>query len=407
MDKLNIKELKRLVKYVITNNSKLREERKKTTAIEVIGESGLGKTSAILQIAEEREMDFVKLNLTQIEELGDLIGYPLKEFHICCPEGQCIWVAENLLEHYVKLGYTIVKNAESRMSYAPPAWLPKTENPNGGILLLDDFNRADARFIQASMELIDRGEYISWSLPPNWTILLSSNPDNGDYNVSSLDNAQKTRYISFDLDFDKDVWAEWAETENIDGRCINFLLMYPEIMNKEGNVQTVNARSLVTFFNTISGFKNFADVEALSDILLIAKGCFTSKENIVGNLFTMFINNQLDKLIQPDEMLFGDWKKISKEMEDCVYSGQNNEYRADIGATITTRFINFVQNYFDNVKDSDSQTVISRILEIIEHDKLLLSEDLIFNLIRNMVGKYPSRTNKLLMNPKVMQKILN
>ena len=51
------------------------------------------------------------------------------------------------------------------------------------------------RFIQATMELIDRGEYISWSLPPNCTIILTSNPDNGDYNVNSMDNAQKTRYI--------------------------------------------------------------------------------------------------------------------------------------------------------------------------------------------------------------------
>ena len=56
---------------------------------------------------------------------------------------------------------------------------------------------------------------------------------------------------------------------------------------------------------------------------------------------------------------------------------------------------NNIQNYFENTKDADSQTVVNRILEIIEHDKLLLSEDLIFNLIRNMVGKYPNRTNKL------------
>ena len=27
------------------------------------------------------------------------------------------------------------------MSYAPPAWLPEKENPNGIILLLDDFTR--------------------------------------------------------------------------------------------------------------------------------------------------------------------------------------------------------------------------------------------------------------------------
>ena len=128
------------------------------------------------------------------------------------------------------------------------------------------------RFIQATMELIDRGEYISWSLPPNCTIILTSNPDNGDYNVNSMDNAQKTRYISFELGFDKDVWARWAEKEGIDGRFINFVLSYPEIMKKEGGVQKVNPRSLVTFANTISGFKDWSDTNTLGLILNIAQG---------------------------------------------------------------------------------------------------------------------------------------
>lgn len=406
MENLNINELKNIVSYIIDNNNTLRNEGKKTTAIEVIGESGIGKTSSIIQIAKERGMDVVKLNMTQIEELGDLIGFPLKEFHICSERGDCIWVAEDLLENYIKLGYTIVEKADVRMSYAPPSWLPKSENPNGGILLLDDFNRADQRFIQATMELIDRGEYISWSLPENWTILLSSNPDGGDYNVSSLDNAQKTRYISFELGFDKDTWAEWAEKEKINGVCINFALQYPEIFKKEGNVQTVNPRSLVTFFNTISGLKDFDSADSLYKIMLIAKGCFTSKENVVGNLFTMFINNRLHQLIQPEDMLFDKWDTVSKKLDKCIYSGENGSYRADIGATLTTRFINYIQNYFDTDKDADTTVVCNRILEIINNDKTLLAEDLVFNLIRNLVGKYPTRTNKLLMNPKVMQKII-
>lgn len=403
---LNINELKNIVSYIIDNNNTLREEGKKTTAVEVIGESGIGKTSAIIQIAKERSMDLVKLNLTQLEEIGDLIGFPLKEFHICSNKGDCIWVAEDLLENYIKLGYNIVENAEVRMSYAPPKWLPKTNNPNGGVLLLDDFNRADSRFIQCCMEIIDRGEFISWSLPENWTILLSSNPDTGDYNVSSLDNAQKTRYISFELDFDKDAWAEWAEKERINGVCINFALQYPEIFKKEGSVQTVNPRSLVTFFNTISGLKDFDSADSLYKIMLIAKGCFTSKENIVGNLFTMFINNRLHQLIQPEDMLFDKWDTVSRKLDNCIYSGEDNSYRADIGATLTTRFINYIQNYFDTDKNADTTVVCNRILEIINNDKTLLAEDLVFNLIRNLVGKYPTRTNKLLMNSKVMQKII-
>ena len=49
--------------------------------------------------------------------------------------------------------------------------------------------------------------------------------------------------------------------------------------------------------------------------MLIAKGCFTSKENVVGNLFTMFINNRLHQLIQPEDMLFDKWDIVSRKLD--------------------------------------------------------------------------------------------
>ncbi len=253
------------------------------------------------------------------------------------------------------------------------------------------------------MELIDRGTYISWSLPEGWSICLTSNPDNGDYNVTSMDNAQKTRYISFELAYDKDVWARWAESEKIDGRCINFVLSYPELLKKEGNVQTVNPRSLVTFFNTISGFEDFKDSKTLATILNIAKGCFTSKENVVGNLFTMFINNKLDKLISPGDMLLKDWNYVRSNLKKAIYNGE--EYKASIAATLSTRFLNYTLMYFEE-KGNKSEVVINRILEIINNDEILLSEDMIFNLIKQLNTKYPARVNKLMMNPTVIKKLI-
>lgn len=45
----------------------------------------------------------------------------------------------------------------------------------------------------------------------------TTNPDNGDYQVTSMDEAQKTRFISCQLKFDVDCWAKWAEEVNMDG----------------------------------------------------------------------------------------------------------------------------------------------------------------------------------------------
>jgi len=404
---LNAKEIKYILNYIIDNNNNLISQNKKPTAVEIIGESGLGKTSIISQICKERDMGFVKLNLSQTDELGDIIGFPIKEFYIqniTSNSFDYLWVSENLLNHYLALNYIIVDSVEPRMGYAPPKWVPKDANPNGGILLLDDFTRAQQSFMQAIMELIDNGTYLSWSLPKNWHIILTSNPDNGEYTVTSLDNAQKTRYVSFELEFDKNCWAEWAENEGIRGQCIDFLLMYPEILTKSEGVQKINPRSLVTFFNTISGLKNFSDTNSLYTIMLIAKGCFTTEDNVVGNLFTMFVNNNLDKLIQPEDLLFKDWKDASKLLKECIFV--NKVYRTDIAATVTTRFINFISMYLNNNPDADSKVVNQRIIDIVNNEEDLLTKDLVFQLVKELVSKYPTRTNQLLMNAKIMSNIM-
>ena len=218
-----------------------------------------------------------------------------------------------------------------------------------------------------------------------------------------MDNAQKTRYISFELDFDKDVWARWAENEGIDGRFINFVLSYPEIMNKEGGVQKVNPRSLVTFANTISGFSDWSNPKTLSLILNIAQGCFTSEENVIGNLFTTFIANKLDKLLDPESMLTKDWSYVKNELKSEIYDGAN--YRADIAATLSTRFLNFTLMYFGK-KGTKTDVVSKRILEFLDSDVTLFSEDLIFNLIKTLNKNFPGKCNTLLLNTKKKKKLV-
>ena len=186
---LNPDELKGFLSHIITNNRKLQGEGKNSVSTEVVGESGIGKTSTMLQLAEEEGLSLVKLNLAQIEELGDLVGYPTKEYQMTKnvgtdtePNWNTKWIDEQLLAEARGRGYQATGKAQ--MSYCPPEWIAGKEE--GGILLLDDWNRADVRFIQAVMELVDRQEYISWKLPKNWHIILTANPDTGDYMVQSI-----------------------------------------------------------------------------------------------------------------------------------------------------------------------------------------------------------------------------
>lgn len=146
--KLNVDELKTLVKYMVNNNQYIQDLGKNPVAINVESPAGIGKTSVITQIAQELNMDFVKLCLSQIEEIGDLTGFPVKEFEV--KKGEITkWVPENLLPTYTQGQYN--PTGQKRMTYAPPAWIQGKEKPL--MLLLDDYSRADSRFLQACMEI--------------------------------------------------------------------------------------------------------------------------------------------------------------------------------------------------------------------------------------------------------------
>jgi MoxR-like ATPase len=206
---LNIEELKDFLGHMIKNNQHIQAQGKVPVAVNIEGDAGLGKTSSLMQLANEMNMAVIKLNLSQIEELGDLVGFPYKEFEMQREDGAIRWVQESLMDTYLKNKFR--PTGASRMSHAAPEWIQGQQE--GGFLILDDYTRADHRFMQATMELIDRQEYISWKLPKNWHIVLTTNPDNGDYNVTSLDIAQKTRFISTEVKFCEKVWAKWAEKE--------------------------------------------------------------------------------------------------------------------------------------------------------------------------------------------------
>ena len=413
---LNVTELKGFVNHIIENNRFLQKSGKNPVSVEVVGESGIGKTSSIVELAEDNKLKFVKLNLAQIEELGDLVGFPVRQFQMykekiiqqksndinmvtatqraagnslanlssSLTKKVGMWVDELAVQEYLKQGYKMT--GKNRMSYCAPEWIADAKA--GGILLLDDWNRADTRFIQAVMELIDRQTYISWTLPKDWHIILTANPDNGDYMVNSVDSAQKTRYITANLKFDVNVWAKWAEEAGIDTRCINFLLLNPELVTQE-----TNARSITTFFNAISSFDNFED--NLSIIQMIGEG---SVGDAFASMFTTFINNKLDKLVTPKDLLTHDNESyILGELRGCI--GEDDTYRADIASTLSTRLANYAVVY--SKENTVNQKITDRLISLCTKD--YFTNDLKYLIVRTIFSGNKQKFNKMMMNPEIIK----
>ena len=380
---LNAEELKNFIKHMVNNNQHIQAQGKVPVAVNIEGDAGLGKTSTILQLGKELEMDVVKLNLSQIEELGDLVGFPVKEFLVRNQEGKQRWITEAQVSGALRAGYTV---ADKRMSHAAPEWIQG--KGEGGFLILDDYTRADHRFMQATMEILDRQEYVSWKLPKNWHVILTSNPDNGDYNVTSLDVAQKTRFISVEMKYDVAVWAKWAETAGIDGRCINFMLMHPELVT-----QRVNPRAITTFFNAISSIPKFE--EQLPLIQMIGEGSVGAD---FSSMFTMFINNKLDKIISPEDILTKDEAYVKGAIVSSV--GQGDDFRADLSSVIATRVINYALTVAD--KGGVPQAMIDRLAKLTtEFDGF--TNDLRYYMVKEIVNGNKVKFAKLMQDTNVVK----
>ncbi len=367
------------------------------------------KTAIIKEIANEFGANFVKINTSNLAEPSDLVGFPQREYYVCKmdlehPENDdCAWITTELLTTYETLGYKLTD--ETRMGYAIPAWLKNFKEGELNILLIDDWTRSTPAIINALYDIIYQQEYISWKLPSNTHICLSANPDNGNYMVTSIDEAAASRMVTFNVKFELDSWAKWAEENELDSRAINFLLSYGyELMDRSvAKEAKVNARNYTMFANIISGIDDWSKPANLAAILQIASGCFLDDDNIVGGLFTTFIANKLDKLLSPEDLVMKDWNYVKGVLNKQLYDGDH--YRADIASIVTTRFVNYSLYHFSK-KGSKTDVIIDRILNIIDNDKVLLTEDLIFTLVKTLNKKYGARCNKLMLNPKLIAKLI-
>lgn len=161
----------------------------------LLGMPGIGKTSAVYQVAEElrrttgQEWPVLKFRLSEVLP-EDFLGIP------ALVDGQTHWM--------------------------PPATLPHRRNaalPERGILFFDEINRSHRMVLNAVMKVLDRDD-----LKPGWIIVAAGNlGDEDDTVVTELDAAQLRRFLILKTVFQLDVWLEWARREGIDPVILEFL----------------------------------------------------------------------------------------------------------------------------------------------------------------------------------------
>ena len=243
------------------------------------GAPGIGKSSIVKQIANEREIGFIDLRLALMDPT-DLKGIPF----------------------YDKESHTAL--------WAPPAFLPKEGE---GILFLDELNSAAPSVQSSAYQLIlDRavGEY---KLPDGWAIVAAGNRD-GDRGVTyRMPAPLANRFVHFEMEVDVEDWRDWAYTTQVDSRIISYISF------KNEHLFTFDAKSMQKSFATPRSWEyvnkilsSHIDARLLLDLVSGAVGAEVAV-SFLGFLKVM------DRLPNIEDILRGKSQTYSEEI-DVLYA---------------------------------------------------------------------------------------
>ena len=339
---------------------------KRPTPICIWGLHGIGKTAIVKAFAASNGWKFRYCAPAQFEEMGDLHGLPVR--HDPNPD----------------------LHGDETTIYMAPEWVPREEDAGPGILLLDDLNRADDRILRGTMQLLQEFEMFSWKLPPKWQIVCTANPEGGDYSVSTMDDAMLTRMLHLTMVFDLKAWSRWASASGVDPRGIAFVLTYPEVITGK----RTTPRTLVQFFDQVGGI---ADLK--QNIELVRVLAESSLDSITATTFLAFVNDDLEQLIHPEDILDSkDFKQVAKRLAQLA-KGPGSAKRVDRIATICTRLYLLLVDpkYQQKPEHADNLTAF------LMHEDI--PNDLRFSLHRDLIaagGNLPG----MLRSPKLAKLVL-
>lgn len=292
-------ELQGFIDHLVRVNLEAEAAGRRKAPLCIWGRHGIGKTEIVQDYARQQGYPLVYIAPAQFEEMGDLLGMPRVE-----------------------------RRGEIEVTtFRPPDWAPVEAGP--GILLIDDVNRADDRILRGLMQLLQDFRLVSWALPPRWQIVLTANPDEGDYSVTPMDRSLLTRMRHVTLEFDLTAWVRWAQRQGVDDRGIQFLLNFPDSMTG----RRTTPRTLVQFFESIAGIE---DLEAELPLVQALGEASLDEETVAA--FVAFVQQQLYRLPGPEELL--STEHFKKEIEVPLEKMVTGEVlRVDILAGFSTRLL--------------------------------------------------------------------
>lgn len=158
------------------------------------GAPGIGKSTAVRDVARQNNMELVDLRISQLAPT-DLRGLP-----------------------YVEGGMA---------KFAPPTFLPQDGQ---GILFVDEFNMASPSMMGIAQQLILDREVGDYKVPDGWYIVAAGNRSQDRASVSQMPAPVANRFIHFNVEANLESWKEYAIIKDINEQIISFLNFRPQLL---------------------------------------------------------------------------------------------------------------------------------------------------------------------------------
>lgn len=192
----------------------------------LIGETGVGKSQTIKQLAKELNMIYLEIRPGQMDP-GDFIGLPFIENttyeellneYIKTPEIK-YYLTDEIIEN---IKNSQLKNKKIQLTkYGRPSWMPIFDTPT--LLFIDEINRGSPEVLQANFQLVLDKRIHEHFLPKNSHVIAAINPNTKDYNVTPMDDALISRFIHIPIEVSKNVWLEYAENTKYEKYIIDHI----------------------------------------------------------------------------------------------------------------------------------------------------------------------------------------
>ena len=187
---MNLREIKQAIKAHFSVNPK--------AAVFLLGAPGCGKTETIDQIAEEDDRINLDTRVSSMDQV-DVRGLPSKS----------------------EKGDTV--------TWLIPEFLAQLTDRHN--LFLDEFNAGQLSTLHSFYGVIQERRLGNWVAPEGLRIIAAGNRETDGCKVQKLPAALSDRFLHLDVDFDVEVWSEWAIAHGVNPKAIAAARFQSEIVS--------------------------------------------------------------------------------------------------------------------------------------------------------------------------------